>query len=141
VTFGSDSPGVSRKVTIESLNLRSSQEATTRRMTASSTGTNSIRRASVVVADAVTKVLSKIRRSSLASLNEKAKIRQEQLKRSPWVQLLFEYSMYVLLIASVYFVLVGLPLWRGVVWYMYVLIATKFIIVGGSAIFIGLAAL
>jgi hypothetical protein len=140
-TFGSDSPGVSRKVTIESLNLRSSQEATTRRMTASSTGTNSIRRASVVVADAVTKVLSKIRRSSLASLNEKAKTRQEQLKRSPWVQLLFEYSMYVLLIASVYFVLVGLPLWRGVVWYMYVLIATKFIIVGGSAIFIGLAAL
>jgi hypothetical protein len=140
-SFGDDSPGVSRTVTLESLNLSSSHEAANRRMTASSVGTNSIRRASVVVADAVTKVLSKVRRSSLASLNEKAKIRQEQLKRSIWVQLLFEYSMYVLLIASIYFVLVGVPLWRGVVWYMYVLIATKFIIVGGSAIFVGLAAL
>lgn len=77
----------------------------------------------------------------MADLYEKAKIRQEQLKRSIWVQYLFEYTMYLLLIASVYLVLVGMPLWRGAVWYIYVLIATKFVIVGGSAIFIGLAAL
>jgi hypothetical protein len=138
---GSVSPGISRTATLDSRNLSPSQDAVTRRATASSVSTNPIRRASVVVADIFTGVMSRARQSSLASVYEKAKIRQEQLKRSPWVQLLFEYSMYALLIASVYLVLVGLPLWRGVVWYIYVLIATKFVIVGGSAIFVGLAAL
>ena len=138
---GSVSPGMSRPATLESRNLSPLQDVVTRRPTTSSVGTNPIRRASVVVADAFTSVMSRARQSSLASVYERAKIRQEQLKRSPWVQLLFEYSMYTLLIASVYLVLVGLPLWRGVVWYIYILISTKFVIVGGSAIFVGLAAL
>lgn len=139
--FKSADPKVSRRVTIGSPNLSQSQDAATRRPRAASAGTNAIRKASAVLADQLTTVRSRVRRSSMASLYEKAKVRQEQLKRSTWAQLLFEYSMYLLLIASVYFVLVGMPLWRGVVWYIYVLIAKKFVIVGGSAIFISIAAL
>jgi hypothetical protein len=138
---GSVSPGMSRTATLQSRNLSPLQDVVIRRATASSVSTNPIRRASVVVADAFANVMTRARQSSLASVYERAKIRQEQLKRSRGVQLLFEYSMYTLLIASVYLVLVGLPLWRGVVWYIYILISTKFVIVGGSAIFVGLAAL
>jgi hypothetical protein len=138
---GSVSPRMLRTATVEPRNVSPLQDVVTRRTTISSVSTNPIHRASVVVADALSSVVSRARQSSLASVYEKAKIRQEQLKRSRWFQLLFEYSMYALLIASVYLVLVGLPLWRGVVWYTYVLIATKSVIVGGSAIFVGLAAL
>ena len=143
------SPRVSRVMTTESLQLAPSQDAPplppqdapVRRTTVSSLRANAIRRASVAVADTFERVITRVRKGSMVDLYEKAKIRQEQLKRSTWVQYLFEYTMYLLLIASVYLVLVGMPLWRGAVWYIYVLIATKFVIVGGSAIFMGLAAL
>lgn len=141
------SPRVSRAMTTESLQLATSQDAPppqdapARRPTASSLRANAIRRASVAVADTFERVITRVRKGSMADLYEKAKIRQEQLKRSTWVQYMFEYTMYLLLIASVYLVLVGMPLWRGAVWYIYVLIARKFVIVGGSAIFLGLAAL
>lgn len=105
-----------------------------------SIGTKLANRASVV-ADHFPKVLSRVRRSSMASLYDKAQVRQEQLKRSTWIQHLFEYSMYVLILASIYFVLVGMPLWRGTVWYIYVLISKKFVFAGGTAVFVGLAAL
>ena len=77
-----------------------------------------IRKASVAVGNAMSKVLPKPRQSSIVGTYEKAKARQQQLQRSKPVQILFEYSMYFLLLAFVYFVLVGQPLWGGVVWWV-----------------------
>jgi hypothetical protein len=63
------------------------------------------------------------RKSSIADLYERAKLRKVQLQRSERFQLIFEYSIYLLLIALVYFVAVGRPLWGGLVWYTYVAFA------------------
>lgn len=57
------------------------------------------------------------------------------------MRLLFEWSIYVLLVLFVYFVLVGMPLWKGAVWWLYWVVQNKFVIQGGYAIVIGLAAL
>ena len=72
---------------------------------------------------------------------EKAKVRGVALQRKYWVRLLFEYTLYALLILFVYFVLVGMPLWKGAVWWLYWVVRVKFVIQGGYAITIGLAAL
>jgi hypothetical protein len=79
--------------------------------------------------------------SSLQEVYEKAKLRGVAIQRKYWVRLLFEYSIYAFLVLFVYFVLVGMPLWKGAVWWMYYLVRTKFVIEGGYAIIIGLAAL
>lgn len=68
------------------------------------------------VADAAAAVL---RRSTLVEAYEKAKIRTVQLQRKLWVQKLFEYSIYLLLVCFVYFVLIGVPLWNGAVWWLW----------------------
>lgn len=73
-------------------------------------------RASVAVGNVVSRVIPKTRQSSIAGTYERAKLRQKQLQRSKPVQILFQYFMYLLLLAFVYFVLVGQPLWGGVVW-------------------------
>jgi hypothetical protein len=78
---------------------------------------------------------------SIESVYDKAKLLQFKFERSKWFMRFFEFAVYVLLAAFVYLVLVGRPLWGGLVWYIYIVIDRKFVIVGGSAIFIGLAAL
>lgn len=80
-------------------------------------------------------------RSELHEVYEKAKLRGVALQRKHWVRLLFEYSIYAFLILFIYFVLVGMPLWKGAVWWLYYVVRTKFVIQGGYAITIGLAAL
>jgi len=75
-----------------------------------------LRKASVAVGNVVSKVVPKTRQSSIAGTYERAKIRQKQLQRSKPAQILFQYLMYSLLLAFVYFVMVGQPLWGGVVW-------------------------
>ncbi|OQE13473.1 hypothetical protein PENFLA_c047G04588 [Penicillium flavigenum] len=79
--------------------------------------------------------------SHLQEVYEKAKLRGVAIQRKHWVRLLFEYSIYALLVLFVYFVLVGMPLWKGAVWWLYWVVRTKFVITGGYAIIIGLAAL
>ncbi|KAK5011072.1 hypothetical protein LTR28_005932 [Elasticomyces elasticus] len=81
-----------------------------------------------------------IRRASLFQMYEKAKVRREKLQRKKWVQVLFEYTFYAILLAFVYFVLVGVPLWNGAVWWLWWLVDHKFDTPGGFAITIGLAA-
>ncbi|KUJ17423.1 uncharacterized protein LY89DRAFT_707002 [Mollisia scopiformis] len=81
------------------------------------------------------------RKTSLYSLYEKAKYKQERIRRSPWVQTLFEYSIYVLIVAFIYLVLVGLPLWKGAVYWLYWVVDHKFVISGGFAITVRLAAI
>ncbi|CEJ60130.1 Putative Glycosyl transferase [Penicillium brasilianum] len=81
------------------------------------------------------------RNSSMHEAYEKARARGVALHRKYWVRVLFEYTSYLLLILFVYFVLIGMPLWKGAVWWLYWVVAHKFVIQGGYAITIGLAAL
>lgn len=76
-------------------------------------------------------------RSNIHEMYEKAKIRQQQIKRSRMAQLVFRYTFYVLLVATVYLVLVGLPLWRGAVWYLYILFQKYMVLKAGLAITFG----
>ncbi|KAK4982048.1 hypothetical protein LTR50_007847 [Elasticomyces elasticus] len=82
-----------------------------------------------------------VRRSSIFHMYEKAKLRREKLQRKKWVQVLFEYTFYAILLAFVYFVLVGVPLWNGAVWWLWWIVAHKFVLAGGFAITVGLAAI
>lgn len=79
--------------------------------------------------------------SSMHDTYEKAKLRGVALQRKYWVRLLFEWGLYLLLVLFVYFVLVGVPLWNGAVWWLYWVVRNKFVFQGGFAITIGLAAL
>lgn len=105
----------------------------------------SARRASVLVdrtvdgvQNAVAAVLNTGRKSSLVEMYEKAKVRQTKIKRSPVAQYAFEYSFYLLIIAVVYFVLVGMPLWSGVVWYIYIVFMRYLVVPAGTAVFLGI---
>ncbi|KAL9008793.1 MAG: hypothetical protein Q9180_009468, partial [Flavoplaca navasiana] len=58
-------------------------------------------------------------KSNVREMYDKAKVKQEQIKRSKTAQLVFRYAFYIVLVSMVYLVFVGLPLWRGLVWYIY----------------------
>ena len=100
-----------------------------------------VRRASIAVENAVEKVKETItgalRRSSLQEVYEKAKIRQAQLKRSAAAQISFQYTFYLLMLATVYFVFIGYPLWNGLVLTIYYLFDMKLVIPAGTAVFLG----
>ncbi|KAK7216854.1 hypothetical protein V2G26_004857 [Clonostachys chloroleuca] len=54
----------------------------------------------------------------------------------------FEYAFYFLLVALVYFVLIGMPLWKGFVWWLYWLMENKLsFMTAGFTIPLGVAAL
>ncbi|KAL8642740.1 MAG: hypothetical protein Q9226_008474, partial [Calogaya cf. arnoldii] len=101
-----------------------------------------VRRASVVFEDVVGKaketVSGTVRRGSLQALYEKAKIRELQLMRSNTVQLGFEYTFYLILLAIIYFVFVGVPLWSGLVLTIYYIFDMKLVVPAGTAIFLGI---
>ena len=78
-------------------------------------------------------------RNSLIEVYEKAKLRGEHLQRKRWVQLVFEYTCYVLILCFVYFVLVGRPIWNGAVWWLYWVFANKFSVAGTWSVLIGMA--
>lgn len=78
-------------------------------------------------------------RHSIYDIYQKAKERRAALQRKYWAQVLFEYAVYFLLIAFIYFVLVGIPLWKGAVWWLYYVVRFEFVIQGGWAITIGVA--
>jgi hypothetical protein len=72
---------------------------------------------------------------------EKAKERGVQLQRNKWVQIAFEYAIYAILILFVYFVLIGVPLWKGTVYWLWWVVAHKFVLAGGFSITLGIALL
>lgn len=86
-------------------------------------------------------VTSMLRRSSLHEVYEKAKVTGQRLERKKWVQVSFEYFVYLLGLAFIYFVLVGIPLWKGAVWWLYWVVDHKFVVAGTWSITIGLAVL
>lgn len=83
-------------------------------------------------------VQNSIRRTSVYHLYEKAKSRGKKVQRAPGVRRLFEYSMYFLALVVVYFVFIGIPLWKGAVYWLYWVVNHKFVIKGTWSIIIGL---
>ncbi|ROW07563.1 hypothetical protein VPNG_06785 [Cytospora leucostoma] len=77
--------------------------------------------------------------TAMHEVYEKAKIRGVELQRKRWVEILFEYTFYTVLICFIYFVLIGLPLWKGAVYWLYWVVGHKFVIAGGWSITIGIA--
>jgi hypothetical protein len=84
---------------------------------------------------------SHARRSSTWHIYEKAKARGVQLQRNKITQTAFEYGLYALLILIVYFVLIGVPLWKGAVYWLWWVVANKFVFAGGFSITLGIALL
>jgi hypothetical protein len=84
---------------------------------------------------------SYFKRSEMFGTYEKAKQKGQEIQRKKWVQYTFEYAIYLFLILFVYFVLIGIPLWKGAVWWLYWVVATKFVIAGGFGIVLGIALL
>jgi hypothetical protein len=79
------------------------------------------------------------RRGSMWDVYERAKVRGVELQRQRWVQLLFEYTFYFILLAFVYFVLVGMPLWKGAVYWLYWVVKNKFVVTGTWSVTLGVA--
>lgn len=84
---------------------------------------------------------SYIRRTSIWQTYEQAKKRGVELQRSTFLQAGFEYTIYAIIILFIYLVLVGVPLWNGAVYWLWWVVANKFVLAGGSAITLGLALL
>ncbi|THW33554.1 hypothetical protein D6D25_05387, partial [Aureobasidium pullulans] len=98
-----------------------------------------VQQSAAIVLDTVENVKQAIRRSSIYDVYEKAKKRGAELQRSTWAMKLFEYTFYLVLVAFVYFVLIGVPLWKGAVWWLYWVFEHKFAIAGTWSITIGIA--
>jgi hypothetical protein len=79
-----------------------------------------------------------IRNSSLRSLYNMADLVKIKYQREYWIQLLIEYGTYTALAAFVYFVLVGVPLWKGAVCWLYWAMQHKLIFSYGWTIAIAL---
>jgi hypothetical protein len=62
-----------------------------------------------------------------------------ELQRAKWARLLSEYTTYVVIVAFVYFVLIGVPVWKGAVYWLWWVVAHKFVIAGGFSITLGVA--
>ncbi|KAL8689507.1 MAG: hypothetical protein Q9224_004626, partial [Gallowayella concinna] len=90
------------------------------------------------IGDMVSSVTHKLHRSQIREMYTKAKARQKQMKRSRTAQGVFRYTFYLLVVACVYLVLIGLPLWRGAVWYMYILFQKYMVLKAGLTITFGL---
>ncbi|PYH96930.1 glycosyl transferase [Aspergillus ellipticus CBS 707.79] len=90
------------------------------------------------VRQSVRNVVEKARDSSLWSLYNKADLVNIKHERRYWVQLLIEYGTYALYVAFVYFVLIGMPLWKGAIYWLYWMMQHKFVFQGGWAIVISL---
>jgi hypothetical protein len=79
-----------------------------------------------------------LRNSSLRSLYNMADLVKIKYQRKYWIQLLIEYGTYTALAAFVYFVLVGVPLWKGAVCWLYWAMQHKLIFSCGWTIAIAL---
>ncbi|KAK4973276.1 hypothetical protein LTR66_011206 [Elasticomyces elasticus] len=120
-----------RRMTVETINQPLSPQMSRR-------GTI-LQRVPSVIQNAADTVTQAVKNSEIANMLEKAKIRSAHLQRKPWVQTTFEYGFYLILLAFVYFVLVGMPLWKGAVYWLYWVVSHKFVVNGTWSVTIGLA--
>ncbi|KAJ8113731.1 hypothetical protein OPT61_g4207 [Boeremia exigua] len=80
-----------------------------------------------------------LRRSSIWQTYQAAKKRGVELQRAKWAQVAFEYAFYAVIALFVYFVLIGVPIWKGAVYWLWWAVAHKFVIAGGFSITVGIA--
>ncbi|KAL8868199.1 MAG: hypothetical protein Q9174_005145, partial [Haloplaca sp. 1 TL-2023] len=90
------------------------------------------------IGNAVSDAAHKLKPNHSSAMYEKAKIRQQQLTRSKTGQLMYKYTFYLFLVSLVYLVLVGVPIWKGAVWYMYILFDKHLVLKAGLTITLGL---
>lgn len=74
------------------------------------------------------------RSTSLASHYNMASLVNIKHKRKFWLRILLEFGAYIIFVAFVYFVLVGVPLWKGAVYWLYFVVKHKFVLKGGWSI-------
>ncbi|GAB7360412.1 hypothetical protein MBLNU230_g8368t1 [Neophaeotheca triangularis] len=79
------------------------------------------------------------RKASVYDLYTNAKERGAKLQRSKAYQVIFEYTVYALILLFAYFVLAGRPLWNGAVWWLYYAVSEYFTVAGTWSITIGMA--
>jgi hypothetical protein len=76
------------------------------------------------------------RMSSLPSLYNVANLVNIKHQRRVWIENLIKYGIYTLFVAFIYLVLIGAPLWKGGVFWLFWLMKNKFVFQGGWAIVI-----
>ncbi|KAL4985291.1 glycosyltransferase like family 2-domain-containing protein [Aspergillus falconensis] len=76
------------------------------------------------------------RSTSHTSFYNMARLVNIKHQRGFWGKFLIEYGVYTLFAAFVYLVLIGVPLWKGAVYWLYWLMQHKFVFQGGWAIVI-----
>lgn len=81
------------------------------------------------------------RTTSLASHYNMASLVNIKHKRKVWVRILLELGAYTVMVAFVYFVLIGVPLWKGAVYWLYWVVKHKFVVEGGWSIVMALVIL
>lgn len=84
---------------------------------------------------------SSTRRSSLSETYQKAKERTLDFQRAKWVEICFEYAIYAILLSILYFVAIGMPLWKGAVYWLWFLMQYKMVVPGVISIFFVFAVL
>lgn len=96
-------------------------------------------RANSVFQGTLLNVRKKVRRSSMWDVYENAKKRQLEIRRKRWVQIVFEYSFYAMLLVLVYFLIIGVPLWKGTYWELYLAFKYKLNVTGSWSIIIAVS--
>ncbi|KAI4726932.1 hypothetical protein E4T49_05382 [Aureobasidium sp. EXF-10728] len=96
-------------------------------------------RAGSVFQGTLQNVRKKVRRSSLWDVYENAKKRQLEIRRKRWVQIVFEYSFYGMLLALLYFLIIGEPLWKGTYFELYLAFKYKLNLNGSWSIIIAVS--
>lgn len=96
-------------------------------------------RANSVFQDTLLNVRKKVRRSSMWDVYENAKKRQLEIRRKRWVQIVFEYSFYAMLLVLLYFLIIGVPLWKGTYWELYLAFKYKLNVTGSWSIIIAVS--
>lgn len=96
-------------------------------------------RANSVFQDTLLNVRKKVRRSSMWDVYENAKKRQLEIRRKRWVQITFEYSFYAMLLVLLYFLIIGVPLWKGTYWELYLAFKYKLNVTGSWSVIIAVS--
>ncbi|KAG9681107.1 glycosyltransferase family 2 protein, partial [Aureobasidium melanogenum] len=96
-------------------------------------------RANSVFQDTLINVRKKVRRSSMWDVYENAKKRQLEIRRKRWVQITFEYTFYAMLLVLLYFLIIGVPLWKGTYWELCLAFKYKLNVTGSWSIIIGVS--
>lgn len=72
---------------------------------------------------------------------EKVKEQVKVLERKRWAMLTFEYGVYLILFLFVWFAIIGMPMWKGTIYWVYYLLSHNSLVPGGWGVTLGIAML